>query len=187
MGACHLLPSLVFHHKIPLSEKPLESGGKRPHCDLFAHLRITVHDHLPVRQDPRPLLFCKLSPPLADVFRLERTAVLKIIDDPRQSHRSVMIDLAVSDSSLYCIIHAACSLSVFSVFLPFSYFYSSSFSSATKECSIVITNSYRPSFCFIVSQKRAFTSFFFSSSYSRGTTMSKIRLIRSFPCTTRKS
>ena len=61
--------------------------------------------NLPRGQHPGAASFFELRNALADRFRLEGTAVLKVIDQPRQSEISVLTDFAVADSARKGILH----------------------------------------------------------------------------------
>ena len=61
--------------------------------------------NLPRGQHPGAASFFELRNALADRFRLEGTAVLKVIDQPRQGEISVLTDFAVADSARKGILH----------------------------------------------------------------------------------
>ncbi len=100
-----MVARLVIQEKITLTDNTLKRRGKRAHTNLLPHLRITVNDNLPVRKHPRPLLLFQAQYPVPDVLRLERAAILKIIDNTGERQRPPMVDFTISHSRINRILH----------------------------------------------------------------------------------
>ena len=94
-----------FHREVTHAKKSFEAA--RPCSDFYRFTEgwIAAHMNLPRGQHPGAASFFELRNALADRFRLEGTAVLKVIDQPRQGEISVLTDFAVADSARKGILH----------------------------------------------------------------------------------
>ena len=105
-----------FHREVTHAKKSFETA--RPCSDFYRFTEgwIAAHMNLPRGQHPGAASFFELRNALADRFRLEGTAVLKVIDQPRQGEISVLTDFAVADSARKGILHRFVPPAVFLIF-----------------------------------------------------------------------
>ena len=105
IGAGEHFTAPGLHREITHAQKSFEAA--RPCSDFYRFTEgwIAAHMNLPRGQHPGTASFFELRNALADRFRLEGTAVLKVIDQPRQGEISVLTDFAVADSARKGILH----------------------------------------------------------------------------------
>ena len=105
ISICQPLPLTGLHRKITHSQKSPEiiRGGRRN--DAFSQAWVSVHHHLPGRQNPGSASFLHRIHPLSYGFRVECAAVLKIIQNSRKRQTSVFSNLTVSYTAFKSIAH----------------------------------------------------------------------------------